>query len=175
MLKNSIYNVALFRVDNFPQHLNAVHLFFLFISNTNAVPSPNPYGTATHKKRPNLLIHFTPQSYYYPSPLPAPRSNPCRARSVLYIRYTLYIVRIYLHYYLHVEEATIFALHGAIRHYGRYISNAVISTSSGHRWSPAPTIYIYIYFYFYLCVDIYIIWTSRNGNFLRSPGVARAH
>ena len=26
-LQNSIDNVALFRVDNFPQHLNAVHVF----------------------------------------------------------------------------------------------------------------------------------------------------
>ena len=27
--------------------------------------------------------------------------------------------------------------------------------------------------YIFLCGDIYIIWTSRNGNFWRSPGVAR--
>ena len=46
--------------------------------------------------------------------------------------------------------------------------NAVVSISSGHRWSPALTIYIF------LCGDIYIIWTSRKGNFWRSPGVARA-
>ena len=59
MLKSSIDNVALFRVDNFPQHLNAVHLFFLFISNTNAVLQLNPYGTTTQEK-PKLVDPLYP-------------------------------------------------------------------------------------------------------------------
>ena len=40
-----------------------------------------------------------------------------------------------------------------------------ISTSSGHRWSPAPTIYF--------CGHIHVIGTSRNGNLRRSPGGTR--
>ena len=68
-----------------------------------------------------------------------------------------------LHGYIYT---TIFALHGAIRH-GRYIFMRS-STSFGHRRSSAPRTYIYFF-----VRDIYIIGTSRNGNFWRSPNVAR--
>ena len=44
------------------------------------------------------------------------------------------------------------------------IFNAVTSTY-GHQWSPAPTIYF--------CGHTYVIGTSRNGNLRRSPGGAR--
>ena len=68
-----------------------------------------------------------------------------------------------LHGYIYT---TIVALHGAIRH-GRYIFMRS-STSFGHRRSSAPRTYIYFF-----VRDIYIIGTSRNGNFWRSPNVAR--
>ena len=49
--------------------------------------------------------------------------------------------------------------------YDYIIFNAVTSTC-GHQWSPAPTIYF--------CGHVYVvIGTSRNGNLRRSPGGAR--
>ena len=36
VFKNSIDNVALLSIDNFPQHFNAVHAFFSFLSQTLA-------------------------------------------------------------------------------------------------------------------------------------------
>ena len=74
----------------------------------------------------------------------------------------------------------------AMAHYGTAdIFFMRSSTSFGHRRSSAPTTYIYIYIYilyfinniyifiYFLCGDIYILGTSRNGNFWRSPSVAR--
>ena len=50
--------------------------------------------------------------------------------------------------------------------------NAVISTSSGHRWSSAPTMYIYIFF-FYVVILHHLDVTERQ--FLAKPiGVGRA-
>ena len=46
---------------------------------------------------------------------------------------------------------------------------AVISTSSGHRWSPAPTIYMFFMRRYLHHLDV----TERHF-FFRSPGVARA-
>ena len=54
-----------------------------------AVLQPNPYGTTINMKRPYQLIHFIHRFYSYPSPLPAPKSNPCRAKSALHTRYTI--------------------------------------------------------------------------------------
>ena len=72
------------------------------------------------------------------------------------------------HYYLHVDEATIFAPHGVILH-RRYIFNAVISTSSEHRWSPdLLRRYILMRWYLHHHLDV------MEGQFWRSPGVAGA-
>ena len=103
VLKNSIDNVALSRIDNFPQHLNAVHVFIFFSQTLTQYRSQIHMGQL-HRKIPNLLTHFTAQSYYNPSPLPAPRSNPCRARSALYTRYTLYIVRTYIYIIIYMSR-----------------------------------------------------------------------
>ena len=49
--------------------------------------------------------------------------------------------------------------------YSNYIIFNVVTSTCGHQWSPAPTVYF--------CGHIYVIGTSRNGNLRRSLGGAK--
>ena len=81
MFKNSIGNVALLSIDNFPQHLNAVHVFFLSqtLEPINAVLySQIPYGTTVHEKTKivdplYLIIMLLPLSPVHPAKQPLSR------------------------------------------------------------------------------------------------------
>ena len=81
----------------------------------------------------------------------------------------LKIVRKYLPYYLQVDEATIFARHGAIRH-GRYVFMRS-STSFGHQRSSAPTTYIYIYIYIYTVISTLECHRTATVGEARAPQV----
>ena len=135
----------------------------LYIKKT---PSYNSTVLQLLLSRRNSTVHTPLLLSLFPT-RPAKQPLPREIRTVHQV-YSIYCSDICT-LFLHIEEATIFELHAAIRHYWRYISNAVIPTSSGHRWSPAPTVYIY----FYLAISTS---SGRHGTgiFLRSPGVARA-
>ena len=122
-----------------------------------------------YKKRPNQLIHFTPQSYYY-IPLPCPPCEvplSCEIRNLHPVHPTMSCSEIST-LLSTSRRSNIFCAPRRNAALAIYFY-AVISTSSGHQWSPAPTIYIY----FYAAISTS---SGRHGTaiVLRSPGVARA-
>ena len=160
MLKNSLDNVALFRVDNFPQHINAVHVFFSFsLKHYRSTVAKSIWDHYTGKDQ-KLVDPFYPTilllSLSAACPAKQPLSREIRTLHQVYpINYKLF-GHIYIIIYMSRKQrflrSTVQYGTGDIFFMRSYLHHPDID---GHLLRR----------YVFLCGDIYIICPPRNGYF----------